>query len=84
MATTREMIRAWLKEGKEQGATHTIIVCDTFDYGDYPVHVMPGQDVRKEENEYRYHKDMQRVMEIYSHKLDHETQLNEHRSFHYD
>lgn len=41
MSCTQEEIRAWLLEGKAQGATHTIIVCDTFDYEDYPVHVMP-------------------------------------------
>jgi len=28
--------------------------------------------------------DMQRVMEVYSHRLDHETQLAEPRAFHLD
>lgn len=84
MATSREQIRTWLLEGKAKGATHTIIVCDTFDYEDYPVHVMPDQNVREVDKEYRYHKPMQRVMEVYSHKLDHESQLNETRAFNYD
>lgn len=83
MSTSREQIRAWLLEGEAKGATHTIIVCDTFDYGDFPVHVMPGTDVRREEQKQR-DMPMQRVMEVYSHKLDHQTQLNEPRSFHYD
>ena len=83
MATTREEIRTWLKEGKAQGATHTIVVCDTFDYEDYPVHVMPGRDVRAESKQYDG-TNMQRIMECYSHALDHEKQLNEHRSSHWE
>lgn len=76
--TTREEIRTWLLEGKEQGATHTIIACDTFDYSDFPVHIMPGEDVRKKESE------LDKVMEVYSHAVDHETQLSETRSWHYE
>jgi hypothetical protein len=83
MATSREDIRGWLKEGKKQGATHTIVVCDTFDHEDYPVHVKPGEDVRKKYEEYNG-PNMQRVMEVYSHAHDHEAQLNEHRAFHFD
>jgi hypothetical protein len=75
--TTRTEIAQWLTEGKEKGATHTIICCDTFDYEDYPVHVMPGQNPRK-------CAEGQRVMEVYSHSLDHKSQLNEHRAFHWE
>lgn len=78
---TKDEIRAWLGEGKAKGATHTIIVCDTFDHEDYPVHVLPGEDVRKKTASPG---EMQRVMEVYSHRLDHETQLAEHRAFHFD
>lgn len=81
MAATQNDIRGWLKEGKEKGATHTIIACDTFDHEDYPVHVMPGTDVRAKSKNLG---EMQRLMEVYSHRLDHETQLAEHRAFHYD
>lgn len=81
--TTKDDIRKWLKEGKKKKATHTIIVCDTFDHDDYPVHVMPGEDVRKKSHEYTC-KNMQRVMEVYSHALDHETQLAELRAFHFE
>jgi len=82
MGTTKEDIRTWLKEGKSKGATHTIIVCDTFDHEDYPVHVMPGVDVRKESQQYQT--GMQRIMEVYSHALDHEAQMSEGRSFHWE
>lgn len=81
MATTQSEIRRRLAEGKAKGATHTIIVCDTFDHEDYPVHVMPDDDVRKKAANPG---EMQRVMEVYSHRLDHEAQLAEHRAFHFD
>jgi hypothetical protein len=83
MGTTKSEIRAWLNRGKTEGATHTLVVCDTYDHTDYPVHVMPGQDARKV---YEAHQgpNMQRVMEVYSHALDHESQLNEHRSHHFE
>jgi hypothetical protein len=42
MSTTKTDIAVWLKEGKQRGATHTMIVCDTFSYEDYPVHVQKG------------------------------------------
>lgn len=76
--TSREDIRRWLKEGKSKGATHTIVACDTFEYSEYPVHVMPGEDVKIKE------RSCDRVMEVYSHALSHESQLNETRSFHYE
>lgn len=83
MSTTREEIRAWLEAGITRGATHTIVVCDTFDHEDYPVHVMPTEDVRKRYDEYNG-KEMQRVMEVYALHLDLEAQLSEHRSFHFE
>lgn len=39
MATTQDIIRDWLMRGKRNGATHVIIVCDTFEYSYYPVYV---------------------------------------------
>jgi hypothetical protein len=76
-------IRAWLEEGKRKGATHMVVVCDTFDHEDYPVYVMPGGDARKTVNEYSG-KSMQRVMECYSLKKNIAAQLAEFRAYHYD
>ena len=45
MAATRKDIKTWFVEGKEKGATHMIIVCDSFSYEDYPVFVMPKNSV---------------------------------------
>ena len=83
MAASRADIAIWLKEGKKLGATHTMIVCDTFDHEDYPVHVMKCEDAREKFNSYNG-KDMQTVMEVYSHSLDHVVQMDEHRAFHFE
>lgn len=82
MATSKEQIRAWLTEGKARGATHVIIVCDTFDHDDYPVYVSPSEDAR--EIALRYNgQNMQRLMEVYNLHGDLEAQMNEHRAFNY-
>jgi hypothetical protein len=47
MAATYERISGWFDRGVAQGATHLVVVCDTFDYEDYPVFVKPGEDARE-------------------------------------
>ena len=84
MTTTKEDIRGWLTEAKKEGATHMLVVCDTFAHEDYPVFVKPGEDVRAEAKQYQRGENMQSLMEVYSLKLDVEAQLNERRAFHYD
>ncbi|MBI2064724.1 MAG: hypothetical protein HYT62_01580 [Candidatus Yanofskybacteria bacterium] len=83
MATTQADIRGWLNEAKKMKATHVIVVCDTFDWEDYPVYVASNEDVRKKYSEYNG-PNMQKVMEVYSLKIDIESQLNERRAFHFD
>ena len=46
MAATKKEIRQWLEHGKAQNATHMIVVCDTYDWEDYPVFISPNADVR--------------------------------------
>lgn len=82
MGTTREDIRGWLERGKEEGATHVIIVCDTWDNEDYPVMVMPGKDVRKKVKEYD-DVNMQKIMEVYDLSKDIEEQIQEEWSLNY-
>lgn len=74
MSTTPEKIRRWLEEGKEQGATHVIVVCDTFDHDDYPVYVRPEQDARERVKQCNA-ESMQRVMEVYNLSLNLDEQL---------
>lgn len=81
MAATKEDIRRWLKEAKDEGATHMIVACDTFDWEDYPVSVKPGEDPEKKSQNLG---NMQKFMECYALHLDLEKQLNEHRSYHFE
>ncbi len=82
MATTREDIREWLQEGQRAGATHVIIASDTFSYEDFPVNVLPGENVEQAVREHTGN--MQMVREVYALHLDLESQLNEHRAMHYE
>lgn len=52
MATSYSDVQEWVKRGKERGATHVISVCDTFDWDDYPVFVMPEDDLLTKKAEY--------------------------------
>lgn len=82
-AVSKSELREWLKEAKENKATHCIIVCDSFSYEDYPVSVMKGEDVHKKVAEYNA-SSMQRVMEVYNLKMSIDKQLNsEGRVFNY-
>lgn len=83
-AATRSEIRNWLNEGRDnKDITHMIVVCDTFDYNDYPVYVKKEEDVREKYSKYDG-QNMQRVMEVYSFGLNLENQLNERRAKHFD
>lgn len=81
MSTSKADIREWLKRGKKEGATHMVVVCDTYDHTDYPVFVKTAEDAKKRADAPG---EMQRVMEVYALHLDWETQLAEHRAFHFD
>lgn len=73
-ATNRDRIRGWITVGQRAGATHMIIVCDTFSHEDYPVFVGESEDVRKKADEYD-HRNMQKIMEVYNFSLDLEAQV---------
>lgn len=80
MATTKQDIREWFERAKtDPDVTHMLVVCDMFDYEDYPVSVYSFENVLDRIKEYS--KNMQKVMEVYSMKLPMESQLNEHRSW---
>lgn len=83
MGTSRAEISEWFDQGVKQGSTHMIVVCDTYDWDDYPVYVSKDEDCRKKAESYNG-KDMQRVMEVYSMAVDKESQMAEHRAFHYE
>jgi hypothetical protein len=82
MATSKEDIRGWIERGKKEGATHMIVVCDTFDHSDYPVFVSLGENAR-EKAKANDGTNMQRVMEVYNLSMDIDAQMAEHRAFNY-
>lgn len=66
MAASLEDIKRWVKEGaRKKSNTHVLIVCDCFDYDDYPVYVTKDQDVRKVAQEHNG-PNMTKLMEVYS------------------
>ena len=81
MATTQADIKRWFKEAVKRGGTHMIVVCDSFDYEDYPVIVMPNEKLSEKMKEYNG-QNMQHIMEVYDLKLPMEAQLAERRAIH--
>ena len=81
--TTRAEVARWFDEGVAQGATHMIVVCDTFDWEDYPVYAHSAAEARSKFQDYS-DKSMQQVMEVYALSKPKDPQLAEHRAFHFE
>jgi len=82
MGTTKQEIEQWFDRGINEGATHMIVVCDSFDYEDYPVFVSPAEDVKEIYSKYDG-KNMQRVMEVYNLSMNKESQFISGRAFNF-
>jgi hypothetical protein len=76
MVASKSDIRRFWKRFEPENHSHMIVVCDTYDYDDYPVFVPKNKDVNEVIEDYR-NKSMQRVMEVYSGSIDFEKQLKE-------
>ena len=81
MAATKDEIREWVERGVKIGATHVIILCDTWDWDDFPSYVEQGESVRNKVMQYQAANDL-RVMEVYNLSMDIEYQLDEYRAWH--
>lgn len=79
MGTSKFMIELWLKREKAAEADYMFVVCDTFDYEDYPVYV--SKEEFKENYERYNNRDMQKIMEIYDLHKDIDEQLNSNRAW---
>jgi hypothetical protein len=73
-------VRTWIGRGIKEGQSYLIVVCDTFDYEDYPVY---AKSVKEAKEEYDAHngKDMQKVMEIYDLTIPTEPQIQQPRAW---
>lgn len=66
MTTTIADLKYWHETGVTQGKTHMIIVCDTFDWEDYPVYAESPKDCMEKYRQYGPgNTNMQKVMEVY-------------------
>ncbi len=63
MTASLEDVNSWIAEAKEMGATHIISVCDTFSWDDYPIFIMPTDELDKKVAYYQT-TDMQQVNEV--------------------
>lgn len=76
---TVDELREWLNSERVEGCSHMIVVCDTFDYEDYPVYIQRGSDIQKEINQ--RNSQFSRVMEVYDLDKGIEKQLSEKRAW---
>lgn len=80
MVASLSDISEWFDSGKKSGHHYMIIVCDTFDWEDYPVYT--GEvDFWTKYGKFVSGAEMQKVMEVYNLKLDKMEQLNQDRVF---
>jgi hypothetical protein len=80
MSTESMKINMWFDEGVQLKRDYMIVVCDTFDYENYPIFV----DTKDFDQVYaEYSKNMQRIMEVYNLHMNKETQLLETRTWHF-
>lgn len=63
LAATRSDVKRWKAQGIKEGAEYLIVVCDTFDWSDYPVYVYSGENVNEKRSKYDG-VNMQRIMEV--------------------
>ncbi len=81
MAASRDDISKWFDHGVVKGASHMAIICDTFDWEDYPKYFMPGEELPPRDKPLG---NMQKLMEVYALHLPKDAQMAKHRSFHYE
>lgn len=79
MAASKNDIREWLSRVKPTD-THMLVVCDRWDYEDFPVFVKAEDDIDAMIS--KYSTNICRVMEVYNLKMDVESQLDEFRAWH--
>lgn len=80
MAASYDDIKRWLYVGNTGKNSHMIVVCDTYDWDDYTVHVLKDENIWEKIEHYNG-RNMQKIMEIYNYNLDLEEQLNQGRAY---
>lgn len=89
MTATRHDIEYWLEQGIEKGASHVVVVHDTYDHDNFPLYIMPGQNPRDVFHE-KYIKNnappsaAYAADECYDLTLPIDAQLREQRAHHWE
>ena len=78
MGTSRAEIETWFVDGVAEGKTHMVVLCDTFDWGDYPKYFSSEAEARKCVDAPG---SMQKAMEAYWLGGEMSEQLNKRRCF---
>lgn len=76
MATSRQDIEGWLARAPKE-ATHKLVLCDTFDWSDYPVYCADAAEARGRADKPG---EVQKFMECYRLDMDLQQQRAEHRA----
>jgi len=76
MAATKNDILNWLEQAKIKKAKYMMVICDTFDWDDYPVYIMSDMECQET---YDYPGNMQKVVEVYDMSIDIESQIGQRR-----
>ena len=79
MATSKGEISHWFDAGVADGRDYMIVVCDTWDYDDYPVYA--DRDEFWTVHDQHDGKNMQTIMEVYDLRKDKRPQLAQTRVF---
>ena len=78
MATNSNQISLWFDKGVEQNKKYMVIICDTFDWEDYPSYHVSRASA---ENKINSPGEMQKIMEVYDLEANKTAQLNSARVF---
>lgn len=70
--------------GVAQGYTHMIIMCDTYDYEDFPIYVSAGENPHTVADNEKRLTPMSQIMECYKLDIDWELQSKEARANHWE
>lgn len=74
--TTKQTISKWFDDGVKDGQMFMFVMCDTYDWEDYPRYARTVEDAKFVK--LLYPSDMQKIMEIYDLRIDKQQQLNTH------
>jgi hypothetical protein len=72
MSTTARELSEWFDEGVKQGAAYMVVICDTFDWDDYPSYFKTRESAQRIVD---HPGSMQKVMEVYDLKADKAAQF---------